>query len=113
LRTPVLNIALKVIKKLIHGHENVGQLSTGDMAMITLAALVVVAHTFLSWRPVEQPGLDPVLAGRERLGQFPDDHLDDGSVVADFLGSGQQIRLHVLHVRNTLQTGQGRPSCGA
>ena len=61
-RAPVLNIALKVIKQLIHGHEDVGQLFPGDVAMIAFAALVVVAHPLLQGRPA--PGKVP----REPLG---------------------------------------------
>ena len=42
-------------------------------------------------------------ARRQGLRKLPDDHLDDGPVVANFFGARKQRDLHLLHDSNTPQ----------
>src|SRR3954454_268565 len=71
------------------------------MPMITLASFVVVPNPLFAGGTVEQAVLEAMNARRYGLRNFPDDHLDDGPVVANFFGSRKQRGLHLLHDSNT------------
>src|SRR3954454_24311892 len=73
------------------------------MPMITLASFVVVPNPLFAGGTVEQAVLEAMNARRYGLRYLPDDHLDDGPVVANFFGSRKQRGLHLLHDSNTLQ----------
>jgi hypothetical protein len=73
--------------------------------MVAFASLVVVANPGHARRAEVRAVLVAVPTGRQWLGQLPDDHLDDGAIVADFLGTGEEDGVHVLHCSNTLPTG--------
>jgi hypothetical protein len=75
---------IEVIEQLIQRLEYIGELSTINMAVIALAALVVVAHTVLAWLAEEEPVLEEVPAWSKSFRKAPYDHLDDGSVIPNF-----------------------------
>jgi hypothetical protein len=80
-----LNVTIKVVEKLVQRLEDISKLLAVDMTVIALAALVVVSNAIFTGPAVEEPVLEAVLAGREWFVKFPNDHLFDGSVVANFL----------------------------
>jgi hypothetical protein len=71
------------------------------VTVVSLAALVVVSDIPLSREAVEETVLEVMDARRNGLGEFPDNDLDNGSVVSYFLGFGEQRGLHILHDSNT------------
>ena len=80
-----MDITVKVVKQLVQRLEDISKLLAVDMTVVALAALVVISNAIFTGLTVEEPVLEAVLAGREWFGKFPDDHLFDGSVVANFL----------------------------
>jgi len=72
-----LDITVKVVKQLVQRLEDIGKLLAVDMAVITFATLVVVAHAILTRLAVEEPVLEAVLAGWKWLRKTPDDDLYD------------------------------------
>src|SRR5690606_29065568 len=81
----MFNIVLEVGQQPFQRREHIRRFHIAVVPVIALAALVVIPDATFSWRSVEEPVLVSMQARRYGLRQRPDHHLDDRSVVADFL----------------------------
>lgn len=71
-----------------------------DVPVVALSAFVVVPNPAHARRSVVQAVLVAVRAWSQRLGEFPDDDLEDRTIVTNLLGMGKEHRRHILHASN-------------
>ncbi len=79
---------LEVVQQLRYGYKLIGFFDIVGVSVIALASLVVIAHTTFATGAEVKPILVGMPARRQWLCKAPDDDFYNGTVIANFFGSG-------------------------
>jgi len=83
LKPPVVHIVPKIFCQCLWCGKNIWDFLLAYMLMIALACFVIVAEHTISFHNQGEPILETVMAIRDRLGQRPHYHFNEGIIGED------------------------------
>ena len=91
---------LKIVQQSGHRAELVGLLDHTEVTVVTLAALVVVSHSTFFSGAIEESVFVSMQTRVQRLRKAPNDDLDNGAIISEFLRLRQKNGVQMLHQCN-------------
>ena len=95
-RPPFFHFGDEIFDELINSRKKVGTLFTVDVAVITLAPLVIETDYAYAFHHIDQAALEAMRRRRNSFRYAPDNHLNDAAIVGNMLEIGVSLRGQVF-----------------
>ena len=103
-RPPFFHFGDEIFDELVNIRKKVGTLFTVDVAVITLAPLVIETDYAYAFHHADQAVLEAMRRRRNSFRYAPDNHLNHAAIVGNMFEIGDECRIHVgenaiMHLR--------------